>query len=37
MKKQYVQPDATLIKLTTAEILTTSDDEVFVDGEDLFG
>ena len=36
MKKQYVQPDALLIKLTNGEILTASFDEVFVDGENLF-
>ena len=37
MKKQYVQPDALLIKLTSREdILSASTDEVFVDGENLF-
>ena len=37
MKQQYKQPDATIIKLMTEEILTASNEEVFVDGESLFG
>ena len=36
MKWQYVQPDATIIKLISEEILATSDEEVFVDGGNLF-
>ena len=36
MKKQYIQPDALLIKLASGEILTASEDEVFVDGSDFF-
>lgn len=37
MKKQYAQPDVKLIRLSTEDVLTASDDEVFVDGGDLFG
>ncbi len=37
MKQKYIQPDLLLIKLTlTADILTASDEEVFVDGGSLF-
>ena len=36
MKQKYIQPDVLLIKLSTGEILTASDEEVFVDGGDLF-
>jgi len=37
MKQKYIQPDLLMIKLTpAADILTASDEEVFVDGGDLF-
>lgn len=36
MIKQYIQPDVVFIKLNTREILAASDEEVFVDGGDLF-
>jgi hypothetical protein len=37
MKKQYAQPDVKLIRLSTEDIISASDNEVFVDGGDLFG
>ena len=37
MKKFYSQPEILLIKTSTEEILAASDEEVFVDGDDLFG
>ncbi len=37
MKQKYIQPDVLMIRLDTRDVLTTSNDEVFVDGEDLFG
>ena len=37
MKQKYVQPDVLMIKLNTGDVLTASDEEVFVDGDDLFG
>lgn len=36
MKKQYVCPVLDFISVQATEILVASDDEVFVDGEDLF-
>lgn len=36
MKKFYSEPEIVLIKTSTEEILTASEDEVFVDGGDLF-
>lgn len=36
MVKEYIQPDVNFIRVNTVEILTASDEEVFVDGEDLF-
>lgn len=36
MKKEYVCPDLLLIKMQIQEILAASDEEVFVDGGDLF-
>lgn len=38
MKQKYIQPELMMIKLmSTDDILTASDEEVFVDGGDLFG
>lgn len=37
MKEKYIQPDVKFIKVKTDEILAASDEEVFVDGGDLFG
>ena len=38
MKQKYIQPDMQLIELSVKEdILSMSDEEVFVDGGDLFG
>ena len=37
LKKTYFEPEILLIKTSTADILTASDEEVFVYGEDLFG
>ncbi len=36
MKQKYTQPDIVLIRVSSEEILQTSEDEVFVDGGDLF-
>jgi len=36
MKQKYTQPDIILIRVSSEEILTASDEEVFVDGGDLF-
>jgi len=36
MKWQYIQPDVTIIKLQSEDVLAASDEEVFVDGGDLF-
>ena len=37
MKQKYIQPDILMIKLDlTKDVLTASDEEVFVDGGDLF-
>lgn len=36
MKHQYIQPDLKLIRLVSEDIIAASNDEVFVDGEDLF-
>lgn len=35
-KKEYVCPKIDVISVQTQEILTASDEEVFVDGGDLF-
>ena len=37
MKQKYTQPEIELTKLSLEDILTASDNEVFVDGDDLFG
>ena len=36
MKQKYTQPELKLIRLTTEDVLTASDEDVFVDGGDLF-
>lgn len=36
MKQRYICPDFKLVKFETQEILITSDEEVFVDGGNLF-
>ena len=36
MKQQYTQPELKLIRLTTEDVLTASNEDVFVDGGDLF-
>lgn len=36
MKKTYFEPEILLIKTSAEDILTASDEEVFVDGGDLF-
>ena len=35
-KKEYVCPEIDVIRVQTQEILTASDEEVFVDGGGLF-
>lgn len=37
MKKNYTSPELDFIKVQANEILTASNEEVFVDGESLFG
>ena len=37
MKSIYVSPKIEFTLLSLSDILTASDDEVFVDGDDLFG
>lgn len=37
MKKTYLEPEILFIVSSTSDILTASDEEVFVDGGDLFG
>ncbi len=37
MKQKYIKPEIELTKLSLEDILTASDNEVFVDGDDLFG
>jgi hypothetical protein len=36
MKKHYSEPEILLIRTSTEDILTASDEDVFVDGGDLF-
>ncbi len=36
MKQKYVQPEMKLIELLVKDVLTASDEEVFVDGGNLF-
>lgn len=36
MRKNYVEPSIKIIAVTTADIIAASENEVFVDGEDLF-
>ena len=36
MKKHYYEPEILVIKTSVEEILTASNDEIFVDGEHLF-
>lgn len=37
MKSIYSRPEMEITLLSLSDILTASDDEVFVDGDDLFG
>lgn len=37
MKRTYVEPEMTVIETCAEDIITASNDEVFVDGGDLFG
>jgi len=37
MKSIYSHPELEITLLSLSDILTASDDEVFVDGDDLFG
>ena len=37
MKKLYSAPEAEIMKYSIRDILTASDEEVFVDGGGLFG
>lgn len=37
MKKTYSTPEVEIMKYCTRDILAASDEEVFVDGGDLFG
>ena len=37
MKQKYTRPELEITNLLLQDILTASDDEVFVDGDDLFG
>lgn len=36
MKKNYICPELDFIRVQTQDVLTASDEEVFVDGDDLF-
>ena len=36
MKKAYFEPEILLVRTSTEDILAASDEEVFVDGGDLF-
>ena len=36
MKKNYICPELDFIRVQTQDLLTASDEEVFVDGDDLF-
>ena len=36
MKKNYICPEFDFIRVQTQDVLTASDEEVFVDGDDLF-
>ena len=36
MKQKYISPELGFIRVQTQDILTASDGDVFVDGEDLF-
>lgn len=36
MKKAYLEPEILFIEASSSDILTASDEEVFVDGGDLF-
>ena len=36
MKQKYTRPELEITSLLLQDILTASDDEVFVDGDDLF-
>ena len=36
VKKTYTHPEIEITNLLLCDILTASDDEVFVDGDDLF-
>ena len=36
MKKTYTHPEIEISNLSLYDILAASDDEVFVDGDDLF-
>jgi hypothetical protein len=37
MKKNYIEPEITVISTSITDILAASKDEVFVDGGSLFG
>jgi len=37
MKQNYIKPSLEVTEISLLDILTASDDEVFVDGDDLFG
>ena len=36
MKRTYMEPEMAVIETTPVDLLTVSDEEVFVDGGDLF-
>ena len=36
MKQMYISPEMELVKLSSEDILEGSDNEVFVNGEDIF-
>ena len=37
LRKTYLEPSVKIIEIIAEDILTASDDEIFVDGKDLFG
>lgn len=36
MKQKYISPELDFIRVVSRDVLTASDEEVFVDGGDLF-
>lgn len=36
MRKNYIQPEILFIITSTSDVLTASDEDVFIDGGDLF-